>query len=304
MGEFQDAVSVLIEAFARGLAAMKRKKEQYPRDATHKDVEKHLSKSLRKSRTDVKYAYRRDLNRFGPGFAVGDAEARSSLSAILFRLNAGFVSVIERFTRGKSTNTDYTALMNLSNASRLETLSTFEHLAKRLSQSSLALVPPSSYSEKRTRSGHKRKAKKPSSANTLKPGRSNNAPSLSISSTGWVRPKPNRKSSSGSKSSGSSTPKCSSAKYHSPTRSPRATKIVSPSQQRSSLPRPKVDNRKSIVSFASDSTKLGEIPEYKWRTPPIYDDGNVNFPVQTYYPLEPYQEPEKQRSRFMRLFRR
>lgn len=64
----------------------------------------------------MRNAYGRDLARFGPGFAEGDgnlilispahgdmliyriAEARSSLSAILFRLNAGFVSVIERFT--------------------------------------------------------------------------------------------------------------------------------------------------------------------------------------------------------------
>jgi hypothetical protein len=56
------------------------------------------------------------------------------------------------------------------------------------------------------------------------------------------------------------------------------------------------------MSFASDSTKIGEIPEHKWTRPAMLEDGK--FSVTTYYPLEPYQEPEKQRSRFMRLFRR
>jgi hypothetical protein len=54
------------------------------------------------------------------------------------------------------------------------------------------------------------------------------------------------------------------------------------------------------MSFGSDSTKIGEIPEHKWARQP---DGGI-FPVRTYYPLEPYQEPEKPRSRFMRLFKR
>jgi len=70
------------------------------------------------------------------------------------------------------------------------------------------------------------------------------------------------------------------------------------------MPRTRPDNRKSIMSFASDSTKLGEIPEHKWARSAMYEDVNVKFPVRTYYPLEPYQEPEKQRSRFMRLFRK
>lgn len=58
------------------------------------------------------------------------------------------------------------------------------------------------------------------------------------------------------------------------------------------------------MSFASDSTKLGEIPEHKWARQPMFAGGNMDFPIRTYYPLEPYQEPEKQRSRFMRLFRK
>lgn len=59
------------------------------------------------------------------------------------------------------------------------------------------------------------------------------------------------------------------------------------------------------MSFASDSTKLGEIPEHKWTKPhALFEDGDFKFPVTTYYPLEPYQDQEKKRARFMRLFRR
>lgn len=77
MGEFHDAVSVLLEAFARGVAIIKtqrgrRKKEQRPVDPSQKIAETHLSKSLKNNRTDVKNAYGRDLARLGPEFAAGD----------------------------------------------------------------------------------------------------------------------------------------------------------------------------------------------------------------------------------------
>lgn len=41
------------------------------------------------------------------------AEASHALSSILFRLNAGFVGIIERFLNGKSTYSDYHMLVNL-----------------------------------------------------------------------------------------------------------------------------------------------------------------------------------------------
>jgi hypothetical protein len=68
MGEFHDAVSTLLEAFAHGITIIKRqrgrrKKEQLPIEPTKKNAETHLSKSLKKNRTDVKKAYGRDLAR-------------------------------------------------------------------------------------------------------------------------------------------------------------------------------------------------------------------------------------------------
>jgi len=324
MGEFHDAVSTLLEAFAHGIAIIKRqrgrrKKDRLPIEPTKKNAEAHLSKSLKKNRTDVRKAYGRDLARYGPDFATGDAEAQSSLSAILFRLNAGFVSIIERFTRGRSTSTDYQALLNLSNASRMEAINTFEQLSQRLSRSSLALVPSGTGKDLAKHRTHHRRRETPSSAMHVKHSRSKSAPELSLTALGpaktdgWVRPKAGRKLSSdsrSSKASGSSTPRRPSPKTHSPQPSKSIDRTSLPSSRRGAtrVQRPleghsaKTDNRKSFMSFATDSTKLGEIPEHKWARPAMLQAGQ--FPVTTYYPLEPYREPEKQKSRFMRFFRR
>jgi hypothetical protein len=77
MGEFHDAVSTLLQAFAHGISIIKtqrgrRKKEKVPIDSSRKIAESHLSKSLKKNRKDVKNAYERDVALLGPGFAVGD----------------------------------------------------------------------------------------------------------------------------------------------------------------------------------------------------------------------------------------
>ena len=79
MGEFHDAVSTLLDAFAHGVAMIKtqrgrRKKESIPIDSTTKSAETHLSKALKKNRVDVKDAYGKDLARYGPDFANGDGK--------------------------------------------------------------------------------------------------------------------------------------------------------------------------------------------------------------------------------------
>jgi hypothetical protein len=240
------------------------------------------------------------------------AEAHSSLAAILFRLNAGFVSVIERFTKGRSTSTDYQALLNLSNASRMEAINTFEQLSHRLSRSSLTMVPSETEKPVAKHRTHQRRRKTSSSSTGhVRHSRSRSAPELSLAPNGWVRPKTGRKLSSSSKASGtssSSTPRRSSPKTHSPQpststqrTSPATSGRVTTQPQRTPVGHAKID-RNSIRSFATDSTKLGEIPERKWGRPAMLDSGQ--FPVKRYYPLEPYPEPEKQKSRFIRFFRR
>ena len=234
---------------------------------------------------------------------IKTAEAHSSLSAILFRLNAGFVSVIERFTKGRSTSGDYQALLNLSNASRMEAINTFEQLSHRLSRSSLALVPSPKHRP------HQRKRKTSTSREHLRHSHSKSAPELSVTplgpadKEGWVRPKHGRKLSSDSRSckaSGSrrSTPKQSTSRESSKSHG----RLNSQPRRMPAGLTDRVGDRKSFMSFATDSTKLGEIPEHKWARPTMVQAGK--YPITTYYPLEPYQEPEKQKSRFMRFFGR
>ncbi|KAE8448189.1 hypothetical protein EG329_009793 [Mollisiaceae sp. DMI_Dod_QoI] len=324
MGEFHDAVTKLLGAFSCGISmikAQRRKKEKSPLDTTSKKAETHLSKSLKKNRLEVENAYGEDLIRCGPSFADGDAEAHSSLSKILFRLNI----VIKRFTTGRNSATDYQALLSLSNASRTEAISTFEQLSQRISRSSLALVPMSPARSPR----HSHRRKKSSSASNAKHARSKSAPELSVTPHGWVRPKAGRKQSSdsskSSKSSGPPPPKQASPRLQitelppSSSRSsprprqaqianvPHIEEVHTPPPQYTTFPDDKVHNRRagnrqSFMSFASDSTKIGEIPEHKWARTAMIQAGN--YPMTAFYPVEPYQEPEKQRSRLMKLFRR
>jgi predicted hydrocarbon binding protein len=77
MGELHDAVTALLDAFARGISAIRtqrerRKEERLPVDATQAAAETHLRKSLKRSRSDVREAYGRDLARHGAQFASGD----------------------------------------------------------------------------------------------------------------------------------------------------------------------------------------------------------------------------------------
>ncbi|RFU31011.1 hypothetical protein B7463_g5341, partial [Scytalidium lignicola] len=261
MGEFQDAVTSLLETFTRGISIIKGRRK---RNAAAQVAETSLSKSLKQSRSDVKDRYREDLSRHGKAFAAGDAQAYLSLNAILARLNAGFFAVLERFTRGQNTPADYESLISLSNASRIETIITFDQLSMRLSKSSLALPSPA----------------KPE---------------------GWVRPKTPRKSSADSLPPTMTNPKPTVTTSTSISKTVRS-KTVRP-ERNPSVPS-KTRKRISFMSFASDSTKLGEIPQYKWARPPLLEGQEMQFPVVAYYPLEPYQQPKKQRTGIMKLFKR
>ena len=247
---------------------------------------------------------------------MGKAEAHSSLSAILFRLNAGFVSLIERFARGHNTSTDYAALLSLSNAARSEAIQTFSQLSMRLSKSSLAL-PPSRTSKQGpdSKPSNKKKDKKRSSTGGSKHSRSKSAPSLLITPEGAVRrPKHSRSKSTPSSKAPSTAPKkapspkpFSKSTHSSLPQTPAPPYELNASQHSLLVPymppfQTRPSNRKSIMSFASDSTKLGEIPEHKWARRGTAD-GQMIFPIRTYYPLEPYQEPVKPKSKLRRLFR-
>lgn len=144
MGELHDTVTALLDTFASAISfvraqASRRKKLQQPVDPAVQEAETRVRKTLRKSRSDVNEAYKRDLARYGPRFASGDgkfspvttgglptggptdcivealadvsaAEAHSSLSSILKKLTSTFLSIMERVLKGTSTEKEYCKL--------------------------------------------------------------------------------------------------------------------------------------------------------------------------------------------------
>lgn len=79
MGEFNAAVSILLEAFSSGIAIIKslrrrRKESKSEIDSAVKAEESRLSKSLKKNRVHVRSVYKTKLDRLGRRFADGDGE--------------------------------------------------------------------------------------------------------------------------------------------------------------------------------------------------------------------------------------
>lgn len=357
MGEFNDAVTSLLQAFTSGLAVLRsirhrRKESMVEVDPGLKKDELRLRKSLKKNRADVRNAYAQDLAKIGLSFSEGDgklflnvstgfqniifyigncyllysltpatvAKAQSSLTSILFRLNAGYVNIIDRFTRGESTRTDYRTLMKLSNASRGEAMKTFKQLSLRLSQTSPALSEKS----KHERHSSSRKQKRKSAAAL--------SSSIGASHRPIDRPKSTPESPRKRTVRG---PKTSQALALRPKAREKTSKMLNfPNKQQQGLearPRQRVQsvsnagktsvtmeksllsptmpsfvrsNRISMMSFASDSTKIGEIPERKLPRPLVLNTEGENHLANTAFPLAPWTKPEKPKSRFMRLFRK
>jgi hypothetical protein len=79
MGEFNAAVSTLLEAFSSGIAIIRslrrrRKESKSEIDSAVKAEELRLSKSLKKNRVDLRSEYKTKLERLGRRFADGDGK--------------------------------------------------------------------------------------------------------------------------------------------------------------------------------------------------------------------------------------
>jgi len=315
MGQLQNVVAKLLDAFSCGMKLIKVQNgrngaERRRFDSTRKDIESHLKLSLKQDRSEVQQAYRQNVAKYGPEFTndgmlfpmlmsghepdaeIQAAEALSSLSAILFRLNAGFVSIIERFNHGKSTSTDYQALLNLSNASRMEAIYTFDQLSARLSESALSLT--GSRSGKRPEQGTK--CKTPKRMPARRHSDEESVLAAALAAEGWIR----KPAKSRTASSRSSRKKSSATRPH-PRGIPQNNIKADPVPRKPSIqedapnPRRAPERRKSGMSFASDSTKLGERPSSYSQLSPF---------AAPFYPIEPYRPPKKQRSRLVRFFTR
>lgn len=226
------------------------------------------------------------------------ATAHTSLTQTLLKLNAGLVNIITAFLScGRhDASLDYRSLTSLSNSSRIEAIDALGSLYNRLSRHDLGHTH---HHEKRKERSESKRPSQRSNQESLKaetaglpPGVAKVTVNTSQTHLAYVRPSNKRKGSATSTGTGSSkgsrstsrspsaspstpltpppgyqTPPAGSpfaAQHPSPQRSPHHHYSHSPVQ---GIPRRQDKATPSYYSFASDSTKLGEIPMRKWTVP-------------------------------------
>jgi hypothetical protein len=255
-------------------------------------------------------------------------KVHASLTATLLKLNNGLVAIITSFL-GHGRNDamlDYRSLTSLSENSRIEALSALSQLSYRLSQSSLSLLQPS---QKRSGNKHIRRKSHESEAATV---RRMQAPNASESLLAIVKPRPRRRTSGGSRPPNGATHAESKPNPARPTarksaglsskstpnlRHPTTPPPYSPIPSRSHhTPKPddsaeEIFRRRvekvtpSMHTFASNSTKVGEIPMCKWNTPYDFDEMMRRNAEAASRPVAAHTTTEQRsRGRLFNLFRK
>ncbi|KAK4127716.1 hypothetical protein N657DRAFT_565588 [Parathielavia appendiculata] len=321
---FGDSIKTLLETYANCISLLKAfgqtRQDNGSLDARHQNS--RLRKSLRSDRSLVERAYSARLSEAGSRLKEGDARAITALDRILKRLRNAIRSLLHLSgKRQHSLDLDYRSLMSLSNASRTGAIKAIDGLSRRLaSPSRISVASPSTKAsskgfssrgerESQSRAGsatHKSlTARKP----LKKPKREGSPSKKSPLAVKGV--KGTKKATKGEPERARKSLPFSSAP---PPISPEKEAQMQTSQvMRSSAKSPEasktktaVPNRISILSFSSDSTKLGEIPERKWRSMMHYspkDPDADEYNVRPMFPLKPYTVEVRER-RFFGLFNR
>ncbi len=219
--------------------------------------------------------------------------ARSALRRVLKRLTTAIANLLN-MSKNETPVLDYESLLSLSNASRVDAIRAIDRLSHRLgSTPSRSSVASSSSSS----SKHKRHHSSSSSAS---------ASSTRTASRDKSRPKGSpreQKSSGGLDKKAGPKPRVAKEKSPAPP-TPAGSRSGNHSRGGSGSSKTAVANRISLVSISTDSTRLGEIPERKWRRRYDYDTSSEDYNVSPVYPLKPYRPPEVKGRRFWRLLRR
>lgn len=230
---------------------------------------------------------------------------------MLKRLNAVIAGLIRVASKSSDPAMDYQSLMSLSNSSRIQAIKAFDSLSQRLgSKSSLSSVASTSTS---------RSSKSSTSSKSSKSSKSSQSKSSSSGTSSRTKDNKSKKrakvSKTRSKDDGKQLVKASSRRQdEGPSPPPLPTSsIPTPlldlmecrDEGRLLGRRPSTTNRFSLVSISSGSTKLGEIPESRWRRRygDDWDGGSGDYNAHVVYPLRPFQPVAKER-RFLGLFRR
>ncbi|KAK4151310.1 hypothetical protein C8A00DRAFT_45466 [Chaetomidium leptoderma] len=314
---FSDSVGALLGTYANCISLLKafgRGREEGGTANSHHD-HSHLRKSLRSDRSLVERAYSSKVSESGSRFKKGDARAKTALDRILKRLRTAVTSLLRLSSKKDGLDLDYESLMTLSNASRADAIKAIDSLSRRLASPSRSSVVSSSStkaSSKASPSRHKHKPPSNAEASTTKPkkaGRQENSPSKKPPPTIEEGKTPNRPPKADAARLRKSPPPLALSPPPPPPKSPdskhqaRTPRAVSANPKSPKLAEP---NRISILSFASDSTKLGEIPQRKRQSVMRYsaiDPDGDEYNVRPMFPLKPYTVEVRER-RFWGLFSR
>lgn len=226
------------------------------------------------------------------------------MDRILNRLRSAIANLLRLSSKKDGLDPDYESLMSLSNASRVEAIKAIDSLSRRVegrSRSSVVSLSPSKAHSK-TKPSSRRKRKPSSSAEKAPPKQ--NSPRKSptavkerrTTASGKHRKRPGAQESP----KAAPTPPPASPQ---PSETPSRPRTPRPASGGPEEPKPKAPNtRLSLISFSSDSTKLGEIPPRKWPQQ-AYSDYDGGYNVRPAFPPRPYTAEVKER-RFWGLFRR
>ena len=147
----------IVASFTSGLDVFKsfrekRKRRKWSRSESRVDEEElQLSRSLRRGPEDIGREYQKSIQSVGDHFAIGDAIAQTSLAEILLKLNTGLVSIIGSFLDRDKANVqlDYRSLTDLSEQSRMETISALRQWYQRMMQMRMLPAPKPSVPERK-----------------------------------------------------------------------------------------------------------------------------------------------------------
>lgn len=188
---------------------------------------------------------------------------------------------------------DYESLMTLSNSSRIDAIRAIDQLSHRLgSNSSRSSMVVSSTGSSRHRRHRSSTSSTSTSTSTSRHGHSNAVDKQSKKVTKErERDKSKSVSKEGIERPAAPSPGGGESRRHSRggSSSTYATASLNP--------------RISMISTSTDSTKLGEIPERKWRSRHEYESSSGEYSVQPMYPLKPYK-PEIREKKGWAFWRR
>ncbi|KAH7152980.1 hypothetical protein EDB81DRAFT_439744 [Dactylonectria macrodidyma] len=263
MGSFGATVASLLETYTKCLSLLKGFARSGDLDSSSSELQSSLGSSLRSDRARVRRAYSTRLSQNGRRLEKGDAASRSALRRVAKRLTAALGEVVSRVGGQRSPTVDYNSLLALSKGSSLDAVRTINDLSSRVSSKTSSVSSQrSTVSRGRPRSTHHHQQSEGRARQSM--------------SKGGRRSKSERSKSKQPASQPSRQPLRQSSRNH---------RVMTASKN---------ENRISILTMSSDSTKLGEIRRRQSRQGL---GGRATYPMHLY----PHEE-EKGRKKWWKLF--